>query len=219
MIDRRINRENYGPEIDIKKGLSGLSDTEIIMEYSKALTSLYPHLIKLEAYCDDDFDDISRKLFVEIVYNTFLFKYGIPLTEKNCHKLGFYLHCFRYINHIECIPKAYPIKTDPDSGDMLTKKDLEGKTLNLVSIVPKDFHPTDEIEKSELPEEIIFDHVIISIASEDSGYKYKNEKFEDLLVDINELNFEFVAEDYNEEEHKYFKYIYHEDFIKKLTVN
>ena len=109
MIDNRTIK-NQHQEID--KQLKNLSDTEIILEFSRLLISIYPHLVKTRNHCYDPFDDISENLYFNFVHSTFSGKYGAITDRQETHKYGFSLHCYRQINHISITPKNFPFTCD-----------------------------------------------------------------------------------------------------------
>lgn len=79
MIDNRISKD-YDHEID--DSLKEITDTTILLNFQKAIVSLYPHLIPIHAFAYDAWDDIVMPLFYEMVYKTFAFKYGIDINFK-----------------------------------------------------------------------------------------------------------------------------------------
>ncbi|MWC30250.1 hypothetical protein [Paenibacillus sp. MMS18-CY102] len=106
MIDRR-NAKTFNHEAE--SGLKEVSDTAILLNFSNALTSLYPHLVPIHANAYDAWDDIVEPLFHEMVYQTFAFKYGLSLSRSQVHTYGVTLRSYRGICHIECTPKSYPL--------------------------------------------------------------------------------------------------------------
>ncbi|KRF21771.1 hypothetical protein ASG93_30755 [Paenibacillus sp. Soil787] len=54
MIDRR-NSKDFDHEIE--KGLEEISDTAILLNFSNAIKSLYPHLIPIHAFAYDAWDE------------------------------------------------------------------------------------------------------------------------------------------------------------------
>jgi hypothetical protein len=118
MIDKRTIKKQHS-EIDEK--LKNLSDTEIMLEFSRLLTSIYPHLVKTQNHCYDPFDDISENLYFNFVHSTFSGKYGFVIDRQETHKYGFSLHCYRHINHISIIPKDFPFTCDSSQGQLTFK--------------------------------------------------------------------------------------------------
>ena len=107
MIDKRRIKE-FEHEID--DALQGILDTSILINFQQAIVSLYPHLIPINAFAYDSWDDIVMPLFYEMVYNTFAFKYGIDINWNETHTYMFTLRCYKRINHIESIPKNSSFK-------------------------------------------------------------------------------------------------------------
>lgn len=83
MIDRR-NIKTQHQEIDIQ--LKNLSDTEIMLEFSRLLASIYPHLVMTHNHCYDPYDDISENLYFNFVHSTFSGKYGSIIDRQETHK-------------------------------------------------------------------------------------------------------------------------------------
>lgn len=102
MIDNRTIKES---DHEIDEALGKITDTEILLNFQKAISSLYPHLIPIYAFAYDSWDDIVEPLFFEMVYNTFAFKYGVNIKFHETHTYMITLGSYRGINHIECIPK------------------------------------------------------------------------------------------------------------------
>src|SRR5690606_1943497 len=99
MIDKRNVLKQHD---DRDPSLESLSDTEILLEFSKVLALVYPSLIKLRSHCYDNFDHVSENLFYDLVYYTFSSKYGTIIDKNETHRYGFSLHTYRHIHHI-CI--------------------------------------------------------------------------------------------------------------------
>ena len=79
MLDKRkIIRQHE----DIGEELIRLTDTEIVLEFSKILTLIYPSLVKLETHCYDEFDDISESLYFNTVFSAFSGKYGAVIVRE-----------------------------------------------------------------------------------------------------------------------------------------
>jgi hypothetical protein len=66
---------------EIDEGVASLSDTEIVLEYRRALEVLLPmcmrlHLLESDDQPYDDFDALARSLWQHLVVATFTWKYG-----------------------------------------------------------------------------------------------------------------------------------------------
>lgn len=60
MIDRRLLKvEDHEKDID----LQSLTDTDILLNFGNTLTDLYPHLIPIEAFAYDSWDDMVMPFF------------------------------------------------------------------------------------------------------------------------------------------------------------
>ena len=205
MIDRRIVKTN-NHELD--EALSNLSDTDIILNFGRALKDLYPHLIPIIAFAYDSWDDIVVPLFFQMVYRTFAYKYGINILEKESHAYEFTLHCYKRINHIECIPKSMPLKVFINRNwSILEQKDLINKLIVFKSYGDGEHFLTGGLDLEETPK-VSFDLVEIDIVDSITGVRLKEYKSTALFVNKDDVYFEFVADTYDEKEHKYYKQIY-----------
>ena len=94
----------------IEDGLQELSDTEILLNFQQAITNLYPYLIPIHSFAYDPWDDIVERLFYQMVYKTFSFKYGIDIKWEEAYRYEYSLSCSKEIHHIECISKYQKFK-------------------------------------------------------------------------------------------------------------
>jgi hypothetical protein len=201
MIDKRKILKQHD-EVDLL--LQNLTDTEVLLEFSKALTLLYPSLIKLRSHCYDNFDVVSENLFFDLVYYTFAGKYGAIISKTETHKYGFALHTYRQINHISIKPKVFPVSFTDSNGQTIVFNETDfadkefvfiqfGDTVNLLSSDEEDL----EIEK------VNFDYVNFAIVDKTKGLYYRNT--DHYWVDKFSVDFDLVLEDYNKKEHEHYK--------------
>ena len=191
MIDKRHLKE-FEHEVD--EGLQGISDTSILLNFQRAIVSLYPHLIPIYAFAYDSWDDIVMPLFYEMVYNTFAFKYGIDVNWNETHTYMFTLRCYKGINHIEGIPKHTSFKAlINDEWIEMDKNDLEEKVLVFKSFGDGVHFLTGGLDVEE-SNNVSFDLVEVDIVSSLTGYRSKTSVF----INKDELDFVFVAETYDE---------------------
>lgn len=201
MIDKRTIK-NQHQEIDEK--LKNLSDTEIMLEFSKLLASIYPHLVKTQNYCYDQFDDISENLYFNFVHLTFSGKYGFVIDRQETHKYGFSLHCYRHINHISIIPKKFPFTCDSSQGQLTFKEkhELDDKEFVFIQFGDKQNYLSGESDQVDV-ENVNFNFVNFVIVDKKSGLSFRNQ--DTLWADRNLVDFELVLEDFDKAEHEFYK--------------
>lgn len=201
MIDKRKILKQHD-EVDAL--LQNLTDTEILLEFSKALTLLYPSLVKLRSHCYDNFDNVSENLFFDLVYYTLAGKYGAIISKTETHKYGFTLHTYRHINHISIKPKAFPISFTDSNGQTILFNETDfadkefvfiqfGDTVNLLSSDEEDL----------LIDKVNFEYVNFAIVDRAKGLYFRNS--DHYWVDKHLVDFDLVLEDYSQNEHKYYK--------------
>ena len=197
MIDNRhIKVFNH----DIDEALQGLSDTSIILNFQKAITNLYPYLIPIYAYCYDSWDDIVEPLFYEMVYKTFSFKYGIVINWNETHKYEYTLGCCKGRHHIECIPKYQNFKALVNNEwIVIDKNNLNEKRLVFKSVGDGEHHLTGSMYIEEAYT-VKFNLVEVVIVSALTGLSL-DEITVTVFINIDDLDFEFVAETYDKEIH------------------
>ena len=184
--------------------LQNLTDTEILLEFSKALTLLYPSLVKLRSHCDDSFDEVSQNLFFDLVYYTFAGKYGSIISKTETHKYGFALHTYRHINHISIKPKTFPISFIDSTGQtkLYTEKDFTDKEFVFIQFGDTvNFLSSDE--EDLLIDKVNFEYVNFAIVDKLKGLYFRNS--DHYWVDKNFVDFDLVLEDYSQSEHKFYK--------------
>jgi hypothetical protein len=201
MIDKR-KIKNQHDEID--EQLKNLSDTEIMLEFSRLLTSIYPHLAKTRNHCYDQFDDISEDLYFNFVHSTFSGKYGCVIFSQETQKYGFSLHCYRQINHISIAPKNYPFSCDSSQGQITfnDKKELDDKELVFILFGDKENYLSGESDEVDV-ETVNFDYVNFVIVDRKSGLNFRDQN--SLWADKNLVDFELVLEDFDKAEHEFYK--------------
>ncbi len=190
--------------------LKSLSDTSIMLEFSKLLTSIYPHLIKVGTHCYDPYDDISESLFLNFVYSTFSGKYGAIINKHQIHRYGFTLHCYHKINHIEVKPKSFPLTLIASQGQqaILTEEELKDKELIFIAFGDTVNNLSGDPSQVN-PETVNFNFTLIAIVDSETGLYFRNAKHH--WVANNLIEFELVLEDYNKDEHQYYKQNYYAD--------
>jgi hypothetical protein len=189
-----------------------LTDTEIVLEFSKILASIYPSLIKLEEHCYNPFDDITESLYFDTVYSALSGKYGAVIVREETHKYGFSLHCYHKLNHINIIPKQFPTTILSTSGVEMEITEEIFKTKELVFI---DFGDTfnffsgdnDSIDLKA----VNFDYSRLAIVDKNNGLTYKDE--DQYWIRNSNADFELVLEDYSKDEHQFYKMDLYADTI------
>jgi hypothetical protein len=194
VIDKRVSRDS---DHEIDDALKEILDTSILLNFQKAIVSLYPHLIPIHAFAYDGWDDIIMPLFYEMVYKTFAFKYGIDVQPNETHTYMFTLSCYKGINHIECIPKQSTFKAlINDEWVEMDKSSLVDKVLVFKSFGDGIHFLTGGLEVEEAYK-VSFDLVEVDIVSMITGYRSKTSVF----INKEELDFVFVAETYDKNIH------------------
>jgi hypothetical protein len=205
MIDRRTKKEEG---CEIEKGLANISDTQILLNFQRAITSLYPHLIPIRAHCYDPWDDLSESLFYQMVYMTFEDKYGVPISSKEHHKYGFTNHCYRKIHHIECLPKQEVIPMICNEKQVsLSKEDLSGRVLVFREFGDLNYWLSGEVDPSEALN-VKFDHTAVDIVSLKSGFRFRDLSENSYFIPNDHLDFTFVAETYDPAEHEFYREVF-----------
>ncbi|WP_088044658.1 hypothetical protein [Bacillus sp. EAC] len=193
MIDKRTIK-SYDHEID--DALKEISDTTILLNFQKAIVSLYPHLIPIQAFAYDAWDDIVMPLFYEMVYKTFSFKYGIDVNPDETHIYMYTLSRYKGINHIQCVPKHTTFKVlITDEWIDMDKNSLEENVLIFKSFGDGVYSLTGGIDVKEAYN-VSFDLVEVAIVGTKTGYPLKT-----IFIKKDDLDFEFVAETYDKKIH------------------
>ena len=200
MIDKR-KKQNQHDEIDNR--LVNLTDTEIMLEFSKLLTSIYPHLVKIYAHHYDPYDKISEDLFYSFVYSTFSAKYGAIINRNEIHKYAFNLHCYHKIHRIQIKPKSFPLALVSAPGHVatLTEDFLKGKDLIFIQ-----FGDTENNLTGDAPNNLAavnFNFTQFTIVDSKTGLNFRN--YHPCWVNNKLVDFDLVLEDYDKNEHQFYK--------------
>ena len=201
MIDKRKILKQHD-EVDLL--LKSLTDTEILLEFSKALTLLYPSLVKIRSHCYDNFDDISENLFFDLVYYTLAGKYGAIISKTETHKYGFTLHTYRHINHILLKPKTFPISLTDSNGQTIlyAESDFADKEFVFIQFGDTTNNLSSEEEDIDF-DKVNFEYVNFAIVDKAKGLYFRNS--DHYWVDKHLVDFDLVLEDFNLKEHKFYK--------------
>ncbi|MGE5395188.1 MAG: hypothetical protein ACM3P1_10605 [Candidatus Saccharibacteria bacterium] len=203
MIDKRYKKEFL---VDRDPRLESISDTDLILEYSKTLNDIYPHLIKIYAHCYDPYDEVVMNLFCNMIYSAFSVKYGIAIKYNETHTYGFTLHRFHKINHIVAFPKSLPIECIVNNESLyLNSNDLKNKELIFIQFGDTKNCLTGGEDEIDL-KTVNFHYSELYIVDKDSGLRFKNSS--PVWIKNELIEFSLVVEDYDSEEHKYYKEIY-----------
>lgn len=214
MLDKRNIKKQHE---EISQNLSKLTDSDIVLEFSEILISIYPSLIKLEGHCYDQFDDITESLYFDTVYSAFSGKYGAIIDKAETHKYGFSLHCYHKINHINIRPKQFPTIIKSVSGNELEITEEFFKTNELVFIEFGDtinFFSGDN-ESINL-KEVNFDFSRVEIVDKKTGLTYKDQ--DQFWIKNMNAEFELVLEDFSKEEHEFYKMDLYADTIDNANI-
>jgi len=201
MIDKRKVLKQHDER---DASLESLSDTEILLEFSKVLALVYPSLIKLRSHCYDNFDHVSENLFYDLVYYTFSSKYGTIIDKNETHRYGFSLHTYRHIHHICIKPKSFPFAfTDTSAQNVLfTEADFNYKEFIFIQFGDTVNNLSSDEEDLAL-DKVNFEFVNFAIVDKVSGLYFRNS--DHYWSDKKLVDFELVLEDYDFKEHKNFK--------------
>ncbi|NOU94583.1 hypothetical protein GC093_15340 [Paenibacillus sp. LMG 31456] len=192
MIDRRRTK-TFGHELE--QELLNVTDTSILINFSDALTSLYPHLVPIHAFAYDAWDDIVIPLFYEMVYESFSFKYGITITPSEVHPYMYTLPCYRGLHHIECTLNKPNIEGFINFEWInVEKQDLENYLIIYKSFGDGYNFLTGGITK-EQASEVHFNLVEVEVVSVETGCKVDGNKYKTMFIRKEDLDFEFVAEE------------------------
>lgn len=192
MIDRR-RIKTFGHEVE--QELLNVTDTSILINFSAALTSLYPHLVPIHAFAYDAWDDIVIPLYYEMVYQSFSYKYGIIITSSEVHPYMYTLPCYRGLHHIECILKKPLIEAFINFEWVhVEKQDLENYLIIFKSFGDGSNFLTGGITK-EQASEVHFNLVEVEIVSSKTRSSIDGNKYKTMFIRKEDLHFEFVAEE------------------------
>ncbi len=186
------------------EALQEISDTEILLEFSELLTSMFPHLRKTYNHCFYQYDKLSKDLYANFIAYTFSHKYGAEISTREFHAYGDSLHCYRKINRIELRPKNFPFVCKTSSGEtfIIHPKDLKSKML--VFIVFGDFDNFLAMDDKYIDAaNVSFDLVNFVMVDRKTGYNFKVQ--DNLWAGKHDVEFELVLEDFDQTEHSSYK--------------
>jgi len=104
--------------VETDSRLQSLSDTEIVLNFALALSSLYPHMKTVYAHCYDPYDEVVEPLFHALVYGSFAGKYGVPVPPSRCRRYDFVGRNDQTFTHIRVRPRSLPIEARTDIGPL-----------------------------------------------------------------------------------------------------
>ena len=202
MIDRR-NPVSHHPEP--ARVLDGISDSEVLLNFQSALTALYPRLVTVRLHSGQGFLDLSERLYFDLVYGRFAQKFGLTAPYKEYHRYCARLHCYRKINHVECVPKRWPLPIF--RGGMSTKlshEELQDKVIVFRRFADLSHDLTTSLDLFEASR-VNFDLVSVELVDATTGYRFREFFEHDIFVRKEDLEFEFVVESFDVEEHRGFR--------------
>jgi hypothetical protein len=208
MIDRRMKRDFGLCETD--PALLDLSDHEILMSFRGALTAIYPSLKRIRSHVGDAWDSVSEGLFYSLVHLTFAGKYGIPVPSSHIHKYGFSKHCYRRIIHVECVPSCFPLSIRIDGVQTeFAENDLEGRALVLLAFIGSDGEDPSfmDLEDSVSPSFLL---ASVEMMDVETGLRFRNFESKSLSVSPEDVDFHWVVEDFDPEEHEFHKPVFYD---------
>ena len=196
MIDNRL-RKIKNHEID--DSLSELTDTEVLLNFQHAITSLYPHLIRIHAHAYEAWDDIVIPLFYEMVYKTFSFKYGIEIMADEAHPFLFTLRYYEGIHHIQCLPKSSSFQGILDNQKFsINKENLDGKKLIFKSFGDSINCLTMGLD-SQAAHAVHFNLVEVDVVCAQSNKRIDIDGCTTFFIHKDDVEFEFVTETFKQE--------------------
>ena len=117
-------------DVEVEPRLLEISDTEILLNFSRVMSSIYPHMRAVYAHCYDPYDDVVEPLFHAMVHCTFSGKYGVPVPRAMCHTYDSLPGAIAGLHHVRVLPKEMPLR-GLRVGDQvdLAESDIRGCTL------------------------------------------------------------------------------------------
>jgi len=196
MIDNRLSKiKNH----EVDDSLCELTDTDILLNFQQAITSLYPHLIPIYAHAYYAWDDIVIPLFYEMVYKTFTYKYGIEIEPNETHTYMFSLRCYEGIHHIECFPKMAPFKGILNNDYFeVNDEDLKGKRLIFKSFGDSVHCLTTGLD-TENTDAVNFELVEIDVVCAQSNRLTDIDGCTTFFIHKDDVEFMFIAETFNQD--------------------
>ena len=199
MIDNRLSKiKNH----EVDAALSELTDTDILLNFQQAITSLYPHLIPIHAHAYDAWDDIVIPLFYEMVYKTFTYKYGIEIEPNETHAYMFTLRCYEGIHHIECFPKMASFKGILNNDYFeVNDEELKGKRLVFKSFGDSVHYLTTGLD-TENTDAVNFELVEVNVICSQSNRITDIDGCTTFFIHKDDVEFMFIAETFNQHLHR-----------------
>lgn len=178
---------NFG----IENKLKNLSDTDIMMNFLEMIEKIYPNLIRINAHCYDSWDSIIEPLYYTAVFETFAWKYGIKIEKGNCHVYENEILTGAAINHIECLPKKYPLICESHFQEPLefSEEFLSDKKIVFICFSDGQHFTTGPITDEEASK-MIFSKVSVQIVADNGNNPILQRT---LFIDIRDIKFEFIA--------------------------
>ena len=205
MIDRRTTFIEQAP-LDL--ALQSITDSEIVHNFHRSLTALYPNLVAINRFCSHAFEEMIERTYYDLVVTSLGRKYGVPVRFEEHHKYGAILHCYRKIHHLECVPLKLPLPIIRQSGPaVLSHEDLQDKVLVFQGFRDKTINPLERISADEASK-LEFSLVQIQVVSAESGYRFRDWAQENVFVEKEHVSYEFCAETYDSEEHRKYRDVY-----------
>lgn len=179
--------------------MSELTDTDILLNFQQAITSLYPHLIPIHAHAYDAWDDIVIPLFYEMVYKTFTYKYGIEIEPNETHAYMFTLRCYEGIHHIECFPKMASFKGILNNDYFeVNDEELKGKRLVFKSFGDSVHYLTTGLD-TENTDAVNFELVEVNVICSQSNRITDIDGCTTFFIHKDDVEFMFIAETFNQD--------------------
>jgi len=184
MKDREIFQE-------IDQLLTTVSDTEILLNFSKGIMALYPYLVKIQAHSYDSWDEIVEDLFFKMVYKTFAFKYGVTVSIDKCLRYESHFSNISGHIHIECIPKTLPVQAvSLDQVYEINNKLIKGKKLVLISFGDGKHFLTGGYNAEDV-KEMNFNYTEIQLVDRSTGL-LTDRNLPSIFVPNEQLEYKFV---------------------------
>ncbi|MCB0360355.1 MAG: hypothetical protein KDD44_11990 [Bdellovibrionales bacterium] len=205
MIDRRLGKFTRGTA---ELSLQLISDNEVVLNFQRALSKLYPSLISINSHAAETYHHMTRELFDQMVYQVFSRKYGIARHEEEFHRYATGLHCYRKIHHIECVPKKLPLTAFRESHRIeLNHEELQDKLLVFREFRDNIYDLSKPIERDHAGR-VHFNMAEIEIASATSGYRFRSYAASRCFIWKDDVEFVFVAESFDADEHAKFREVF-----------
>ncbi|WP_133154846.1 hypothetical protein [Enterovibrio norvegicus] len=215
MIDFRSMLET--DSIDLCRESS--SDSECLLNFSSYLKLHYTSLLAANEHEGDEWDDWSEMKFQRLVFDQLAKKYCVELNDEECHRLGFSLHCWRGIHHIECFPKydvLNGVSFVTGNGVKIKKEAMKRIGLGFVSFCDGKHWPSFGLKDAD-PSKVNFNLIEAQLFDRTSGYRYEEVLSEPILISPKDVIFELVIEDYNVTEHKFYRNVHLQGNISDIV--